>query len=118
MSIFLPFAQQAPAGGPSMGAFLFQIVAIIAIFYFVMIRPQQQERKRHEAALRALKKGDEVITAGGLVGEVLHIPAPVGDAGAKDAGAKMDDRITIKTGEAKVLVERGRIARVVTPTAP
>jgi preprotein translocase subunit YajC len=113
MSLYLPFAQQAPTAGPGMGAFLFQIVAIVAIFYFVLIRPQQKERKRHEEALKALKKGDEIVTAGGLVGEVLHIPAATGEA-----GVKMDDRITVKTGESKVVVERGRIARVLTPTAP
>jgi preprotein translocase subunit YajC len=104
------FAQTAaPAGGPGLGAFMFQIAAIIAIFYFVLIRPQQKERKKHEEALRALKKGDEIVTTGGLVGEVLHIPAIAGDT------VKMDDRITVKTGESKVVVERGRIARVILP---
>ncbi len=113
MSLFLPFAQQAPVAGPGMGGFLVQIVLIVAIFYFVMIRPQQRDRKKHEDTLRALRKGDEIVTAGGLVGEVLHIPAAVGEE-----GAKMDDRITVKSGDAKVLVERGRIARVLTPPAP
>ncbi len=108
MSFIHIFAQAAgAAGGPGLGAFLFQIAAIIAIFYFVLIRPQQRERKKHETALRALKKGDEIVTAGGLVGEVLHIPA------ANDDAVKMDDRITVKTGESKVIVERGRIARVI-----
>jgi preprotein translocase subunit YajC len=51
------FAQaQAPAGGAgSLAPFLFQIVAIFAIFYFLMIRPQQKQRKAHEAAILALK---------------------------------------------------------------
>lgn len=113
MSLFLPFAQQAPVAGPGMAGVVFQIVIIIGIFYFVMIRPQQRERKRHEEALKALKKGDEIVTAGGLIGEVLHIPAPSGEA-----GPAMDDRISVKTGDAKVLVERGRIARVLTPKVP
>lgn len=108
---FLPvFAQTAAAaGGPGLGAFLFQIAAIVGIFYFVLIRPQQRERKKHEESLRALKKGDQIVTAGGLVGEVLHIPSTGGDA------IKMDDQITVKSGESKVIVERGRIARVILP---
>jgi len=113
MSLFLPFAQQAPVAGPGMGSFLVQMVLVLGIFYFVWFRPQQRDRKKHEDALKALKKGDEIVTAGGLVGEVLHIPAATGDA-----GPKLDDRITVKTGEAKVMVERGRIARVLTPSAP
>ncbi len=61
--------------------------------------------------VRSLKKGDEVVTAGGLVGEVLFI-----NLQGKDGAVSMDDRITIKTGESKVIVERGRITRVGSPT--
>ena len=53
--------------------FLFQIAAIFGIFYFLMIRPQQKQRKEHEARLNALKRGDTIVTAGGLVAEVMHI---------------------------------------------
>jgi preprotein translocase subunit YajC len=111
MSFTHIFAQAAaPAGGPGMGAFLFQIAAIIGIFYFVLIRPQQKERKRHEEALKALKKGDRIVTAGGLVGEIGHMPSVLDDK------VNMDDQITVKSGESKLIVERGRIARVVVPT--
>ena len=61
------------ARGPGLGPFIFQIAAIFAIFYFLMIRPQQKQRKAHEASILALKKGDQVVTAGGVVGEVIHI---------------------------------------------
>jgi preprotein translocase subunit YajC len=93
---------------------VFMYGAIFAIFYFVLIRPQQKQRKSHDALVRSLKKGDEIVTAGGLVGEVLHISTM-----GKDGAAGMDDRITIKTGESKVVVERGRITRVgsATPAA-
>lgn len=93
---------------------VFMYGAIFAIFYFVLIRPQQKQRKSHDALVRSLKKGDEIVTAGGLVGEVLHI-----NTMGKDGAAGMDDRITIKTGESKVVVERGRITRVgsATPAA-
>ena len=84
---------------------LFTYGAIFAIFYFVLIRPQQKQRKAHDQLVRALKKGDEIVTAGGLVGEVVHIAG-------KDGAVSMDDRITIKSGESKLIIERGRIARV------
>ena len=101
------FAQaQAPAGGASsLMPFLFQIGAIFLIFYFLMIRPQQKQRKAHEAAILALKKGDQIVTAGGIVGEVVHIAT-----GASAAG--LGDHITIKSGESRLIVTRGRIASV------
>ena len=103
---------QAPAGGRStLLPFIFQIVAIFAIFYFVMIRPQQKQRKEHEERLRNLKRGDEVVTAGGIIGKVVHIAESKGEG----KSAAMDDRITIKSDESRLVVERGRIARVITP---
>ena len=108
----LIFAQtQAPASGgaASFAPFLFQIAAIFAIFYFLMIRPQQKQRKAHEAAIMALKKGDQVVTAGGVVGEVLHIKEGLKD-GKPVSG--LADHITIKSGESKLIVTRGRIAAV------
>ena len=104
---------QAPVGGRStLLPFVFQVVAIFAIFYFVMIRPQQKQRKQHEERLRNLKRGDEVVTAGGIIGKVVHIAETKGDA-----KAALEDRITIKSDESRLIVERGRIARVLTPAA-
>jgi preprotein translocase subunit YajC len=74
-----------------------------------MIRPQQQQRKKHEQALLDLKKGDEIVTAGGIVGEVVHIKEGLKDG---QPAKTLDDRVTIRTGESKVVVERGRIAKV------
>ena len=104
---------QAPVGGRStLLPFVFQVVAIFAIFYFVMIRPQQRQRKQHEERLRNLKRGDEVVTAGGIVGKVVHIAETKGDA-----KAALEDRVTIKSDESRLIIERGRIARVLTPAA-
>ena len=102
--------QAAPARGTNpILPLLVQMGAIFAIFYFLMIRPQQKQRRQHEERLRNLLKGDSVVTAGGIVGEVVHIKETIGD----DAKPKtMEDHITIKTGESRVVVERGRIARV------
>ena len=103
---------QAPLGGrSSLLPFVFQVVAIFAIFYFVMIRPQQKQRKQHEDRLKTLKRGDEIVTAGGIVGKVVHIAEAPKDGKA----APLDDRITIKSDESRLIIERGRIARVITP---
>lgn len=106
--------QATPARGTNpMFPLIIQMGAIFAIFYFLMIRPQQKQRRLHEERLRNLRKGDSVVTQGGIVGEVVHIKEATGD----DAKAKsMEDHITIKTGESRVVVERGRIARVTGPT--
>ena len=110
----LALLAQAPAGGRStLLPFVFQIVAIFAIFYFVMIRPQQKQRKDHEERLRNLKRGDEVVTTGGIIGKVVHIAAPTGEG----KSATMDDRITIKSDESRLIIERGRISKVLTPAA-
>lgn len=84
-------------GGFGGFAFIIQIVFIIAIVYFLLIRPQRREQKRHREMLAALKRGDEVVTMGGLVGEVIRLT---------------DDAVTLKTGDARVMVERARIARL------
>ena len=55
-----------PREGASAGmVFLLNIAAFIAIFYFLLIRPQRQEAKRHQEMLASLKKGDEIVTSGG-----------------------------------------------------
>ena len=114
-SFALALLAQAPAGGRStLLPFIFQIAAIFGIFYFVMIRPQQKQRREHETRLKNLKRGDEVVTAGGIVGKVVHITEPRGEGSA----ATMDDRITIKSDESRFIVERGRIAKVLTAATP
>jgi preprotein translocase subunit YajC len=98
---------QFPTGGNTLFGPLFMYAAIFAIFYLLLIRPQQKQRKEHEATIQNLKKGDRVVTAGGLIGDVLHIKV----LGA-DGKTTAEDEITIKSGESRVIVERGRIARI------
>lgn len=105
----------AQSGGASLAPFLFQIGAIFAIFYFLMIRPQQKQRKAHEASILAAKKGDQIITAGGIVAEIVHIKEGMKD-GQTTAG--LGDHITIKSGESKLVITRGRIASVGGSEAP
>ena len=106
---------QGTPGNTMLGP-IFMYGAIFAIFYFILIRPQSKQRKDHEALIRAVKKGDEVVTAGGLVGEVIHIREAMKGDGTTTV--PLEDRITIKTGEARVVIERGKIARIVTPNVP
>jgi preprotein translocase subunit YajC len=77
--IDLAYAMTSPpqgAGGPL--SFLVQLlpmVAIFAIFYFLLIRPQQRQRRERDQMLRNLKKGDRIITSGGLIGTVMGLTA-------------------------------------------
>ena len=110
-SLALLLAQAAPSGGgvaPGLSQLIIQFGLIIAIIYFIMIRPQQRQRRKHEELLGQLKRGDEVVTAGGIIGEVIHIK----EMGAEGSKTKADDRVTIKSGESRLVVERGRIARI------
>jgi preprotein translocase subunit YajC len=85
-------------GGNSSVIFLVQMVLIFVIFYFLLLRPQAKERKRHDEMLKAIKKGDEIVTNGGIIGKVVHVE---------------EKRLTIKTGEnTRLTVDRGRIASI------
>ena len=76
---------------------LFQVAAIFGIFYFLIIRPQRRQREQHDKLLQTLQKGDQVVTSGGIVGEVVHIK---------------DNEITIRSGESKLVVLRANIVSV------
>ena len=68
----VPAAPAAPQG-PGLMDTLPMVLAIIAIFYFLLIRPQQKEAAEHEKLLASLQKGDKVVTGGGLHGEVHEV---------------------------------------------
>lgn len=71
--IFPPaYAQQAaPAGGGLDFTFLLVMVAIFAIMYFFTIRPQQKRMQEHQEMLGNIRRGDEIVTAGGVIGKVI-----------------------------------------------
>ena len=88
----------SPEGGQtSLMPMIIMWTAIIAIFYFLLIRPQKKAQERHQELVKGLKKGDEVMTDGGIIGQVVHLK---------------DDRVTLKTGDTRIEVARGKIARV------
>src|SRR5438874_13770395 len=111
LSVDLLALQLSPGG--TLTPLLFQFGLIFLIFYFLIIRPQQKQRKAHGEALRHLKRGDRIVTNGGLVGEVVHVRESSKDGVAQ---AAMDDEVTVKSGDARLIVERGRIAKIVAPT--
>ena len=98
-------AAGAPAGGTA--GFLIGIlpwVLIFLIFYLLMIRPQQRRLKQHQATIAAIKKGDEVVTAGGIRARVTRV---------------LDDNeaeVEIAQG-VKVRIVKSTISQVITPTA-
>lgn len=68
------FAQTAgAAGGSDITATIVQLVLIFVIFYFLLIRPQQKKIKQHEALLMTIKRGDKVLTGGGIVATVEKV---------------------------------------------
>jgi len=103
---------QAPTGsGGGLTVLLLQMAAIGLVFYFLILRPSGQARKKHAELRTNLKKGDEVMTSGGLVGKVRDIKE-VESEGIKET------RVTLETGTATVVVERSRIVRIGGATAP
>lgn len=75
MFISSAFAQTAPAAGGAESS-LFSMLPLLLMFvvlYFIMIRPQMKRQKEHKAMIQALAKGDEVVTAGGVLGKVSKL---------------------------------------------
>jgi len=89
--------------GSSLSAFI-PLILMFAIFYFLLIRPQQKKAKQHKAMLGAVKKGDKVITSGGLHGEITGMT---------------DDAVTMEIApKVRVKVSRGAIAGVIKKGEP
>ncbi len=104
MFIETAYAMGAPgdagqgAGGGSAG--LIMMVAIFAIFYFLLIRPQQKKMKEHKKMVDDLKKGDRIVTGGGIYGVVEGVNP---------------NTLTVKIAEGtKVKITRGSVAAVLT----
>src|SRR3954452_5158260 len=102
----LMMMQAAPAGQSGTTGILIGILpwlAIFVIFYLLMIRPQQQRVKQHQAAIAAVKKGDDVITGGGIRGRVTKV---------------MDDEAEVEIAQGvKIRVVKSTITQVLTPNA-
>jgi preprotein translocase subunit YajC len=96
----LAVALQAPASGSrSLMVLVIYVVSFGLIAWFLLIRPQRRMQDQHRTMLSAMKKGDEVMTEGGVIGTVVHL---------------QEDRVTLKSGESRLVVARIKIARVLT----
>jgi preprotein translocase subunit YajC len=102
---------QAQGSTNSITVLVLQMAAIALVFYFLILRPSGQARKKHAQLLANLKKGDEIMTSGGILGRVKDIKEVETD-GVKEV------RVTVETGTSTVVVERSRIVRVGGSTAP
>ena len=101
-----PAYAQAAAGGGGSGfeAFL-PLILIFGVFYVLLIRPQQKKMKEHKVTLSAIRRGDKVVTGGGIIGTVTKV---------------IDDlEITVEIADGvKVRVQRGLISTVLSKTEP
>ncbi len=100
-----PAYAQAAAGGGSGFEALLPLVLIFVVFYFLLIRPQQKKMKSHKEMLGAVRRGDKVVTGGGIIGTVSKVVD--------------DDELAIDIADGvKVRVRRSLIANVVSKTEP
>lgn len=98
MLILNLFAASPDGGSPNPAATLMMMMGFVAIFYFLLYRPQKKQQREHQALVQNLKKGDEVRTVGGIVGIIVHLT---------------DDRVTIKSADTRLEVERSKIGQVI-----
>jgi len=89
--------QAQPEGSP-FGAFV-PIILITGIFYFLLIRPQQKKQKKLEAMIKAIEKGDNVVTSGGLHGKVTGV---TDDVLTLDIGGVKGERVKVKIARARI----------------
>ncbi len=100
------YAQAAGGGADPLTGFLIPMVLIFGIMYFLMIRPQQKKIKEHQAMVAALRRGDQVITQGGVIGKVTRV---------KDDANEIE--VEISEG-VKIRVIRSTISQVLSKTEP
>jgi preprotein translocase subunit YajC len=96
------FAMAPPQGDAGGGGALMSflpLIIIFAIFYFLLIRPQQKRQKEHKALLEALKKGDKVVTNGGIYGLVEQV-------GTNTVTIKIAENVKVKFGKAYIATVR------------
>jgi preprotein translocase subunit YajC len=100
------FAQAAPSGDPGYIGLL-PIVLMFVLLYFLMIRPQMKRAKEQKQMVEALQKGDEVVTAGGVVGRITKL----GDAYISLEIAP-NTEINVQKGAVQVLLPKGTIKSI------
>ena len=115
-----PFTLISPAYAQDMSGALGSVVQfaplvlIFSVFYFLLIRPQQQKQKEMRAMLLALKRGDKVVTGGGIIGTVQRVPMVQDKDGKQVPPTEIEVEIAPNL---KVTVLRETIASVISPVA-
>jgi len=109
MFISTAYAQAASGGGagaPGVDVMSFlPLVLIFVVFYFLLIRPQQKKLKEHKSMVDSLRRGDRIVTAGGIIGTVTRVGA--------------DDEVTVEIAEGvRVRLVRSTITTVLAKTEP
>jgi preprotein translocase subunit YajC len=106
MFISPAYAQGAGAPGGLGGLEgLLPLILIFVVFYFLLIRPQQKKMKEHKAMLEAVRRGDKVVTGGGIIGTVTKVVS--------------DDELQVEIADGvKVRVQRGTVSQVLSKTEP
>lgn len=104
--MFISEAYAQTAGGAEGGLMgLMPFVLIFVVFYFLLIRPQQKRAKEHQAMVSGLKRGDKVITSGGIVGKVSKVVD--------------DQHVEVEiANDVKVKIVRSTIGQVIDKTQP
>lgn len=98
------FAQDAAGAGSAFASFI-PLILIFAIMYFLLIRPQQKKMKEHKAMVEALRRGDQILTQGGIVGKVTKV--------------QEDGLLEVEIAEGvKVKVMRHTVVQVMNKTEP
>jgi preprotein translocase subunit YajC len=103
--IDIAYAMAPQQGGGGQANFIIQllpIIAIMAVFYFLLIRPQQKKQQQHTEFLKGLKKGDSVITQGGLYGKIISISDQV-------VTLEIADKIKVRVSRAHILGAAGSL---------
>ena len=104
MLISPAYAQAASPGGGDFFISLLPLILIFAVFYFLLIRPQQRKVKEHRALIDSLKRGDQVLTSGGILGKITKVE---------------DTTVTVEIAkDVQVQVQRSTIADVVNKPKP
>ena len=105
MLISEAWAQGAGGGGGDIFSMMFPLLLIFAVFYFLLIRPQQKKMKEHREMLVAVRRGDKVVTGGGIIGTVSKVIS--------------DDEIQVEIAEGvKAKIARSTLASVISKTEP
>lgn len=96
-------AAAAPSGAAAFFVNIFPLLLVFVIFWFLMIRPQQKRMREHQAQIAAVKKGDRVVTGGGLIGKVTKVS---------------DAEVEVELGQGvKVTAVKSTLTQVIDPTA-